>query len=444
MKNYTDILQDLVKKSCKQGATAAEAMYVEGEGVSVTIHDKQLENLERHEGHDLGLRIVIDGKQAIGSTTDLSTNSLSRLIEQTISMAKHLPADPYCVLGSPDQLIKDIPDVDSYDSTEVKTDTLIQMAKECEEATLSVEGVSTTEEIECSWSKSKSILVSSNGFLGEKKGSSTSLVSVSIAGTFPGMQTDYDYDSAIYLKDLKSPSLVGKQSGERAVKRLNSKKVETGNFPIIFDPRVGSGLLGSFAQAVNGISVARGKSFLKDSLGQKIFNDCVTVIDNPLIKRGKRSRPFDAEGLPTKAIEVIKEGVLTTWIMNLSAAKQLKMKSTGSASRTPGSLPMPSVSNFYIQPGISTPKDVIKSINKGFFVTEVMGNGINLITGDYSMGASGFWIENGEIVYPISEASIAGNLKDMFKNMVPCSDLDFRYGIDVPTLLIEGMTTASQ
>jgi len=444
MKNYADILQDLIKKSCEKGATSADAMYVEDEGISITIHDKKLENLERHDGHDLGLRIIVDGKQAIGSTSDLSKESLDTLVDQTISMARHLPADPYCGLANPDQLVKDMPNIDSFDKTELQAEDLIDMAIECEAGALSVDGVSTTEEIQASWSRTKSVLASSNGFFGEKKSSSTGIVAVSIAGKLPDMQTDYDYDSSIYVEDLKSPSLVGKISGERAVRRLNPRKIETGRFPIILDPRIGSSLLGNFAQAINGISVARGTSFLKSSLGKKVFNNSITIIDNPLLLRGKRSRAFDAEGLPTKMREVVKDGVLTTWIMNLSAARQMNTTSTGSAVRAPGSSSVPSVSNFYMQPGSISPKDLIKSIKKGFFVTEVMGNGINAITGDYSMGASGFWIENGEIVYPISEASIAGNLKDMFLNLTACTDLTFHNGIDVPTLLIEGMTTASQ
>jgi len=258
------------------------------------------------------------------------------------------------------------------------------------------------------------------------------------------MERDYDYSGAVYAEDLRSPEDIGRTAGEKAVRRLNPKKVETAQVPVVYDSRASRSLISHFAAAVNGSSIARDTSFLKDSMGELVFNEGITLVDDPHRRRGLRSKPFDAEGVANQRREVIQDGRLTTWFLDLRSSRQLGLETTGHAARSTGSPPGPSATNLYIEAGNASPEDLIKDIDSGFYVTELIGFGVNGLTGDYSRGASGFWIENGEIAYPVSEMTIAGNLKDMFLNLTPANDLIFRYGVDAPTLRVDGMTIAGK
>ena len=328
------------------------------------------------------------------------------------------------------------------DTVEPTAEQLIAQIREAEEAALAVHGVTNSDGADAGASRSSIALVSSNGFQGAYSRTSHSLSVSVLAGEDTGMERDYDYDSRVFAEDLAPPAQIGRKAGERAVRRLGARKMPTGAFPVVFDPRVSGSLLGQLAGGISGANIARGTSFLKDSLGQQIFPDHITVWDDPFRARGLRSRPFDAEGLLPRKRKIIENGVLTTWILDLHSARKLKMQSTAHAVRSTGGPPSPAASNLYMEAGALSPADLIKDIVSGFYVTELMGMGVNGVTGDYSQAASGFWIEKGVIAYPVSEMTIAGNLKDMYRALTPANDLAFRRGVDAPTVRIEGMTVA--
>ena len=265
-----------------------------------------------------------------------------------------------------------------------------------------------------------------------------------LAGEGTGMERDYAFHRAVYGADLEDPAVVGTRAGRNTVRRLNPRQAKTGRYPVIFHPRVGNGLLRSLAGAIGGPAVARGTSFLKDKIGEQVFAPGLNVVEDPHVHRGLKSAPFDAEGLPRRRNLVIRDGLLTTWLLSLSSARQLGLDPTGHASRGTGAPPGPSPSNMWLEPGDVDVEQLFAGVAEGFYVTEMMGMGVNQVTGDYSRGAAGFWIENGEIAYPVAEVTVAGNLKEMFANITPASDLEFRYGIDVPHLRVDGMTLAGE
>jgi PmbA protein len=437
-----DLLGDLLERAKAAGASSADALFVESISLSVARRLGNPENLERSESADLGLRAFVGNRQAIVSSSDTSEDALDELVSRVVAMAKSVPEDPYCGLADPEQLATDIPDLDMCDDLEPDTGVMEARAQEAEDAARAVEGVTNSEGAEAGWHKYSVALASSNGFAQTYSRSGSSLSVSVIAGSGTEMERDYDYSSAVYASDMMGAQEIGRSAGEKSVRRLNPRKVETGQVPVIYDPRVSRSIVGHLAGAVSGTAVARGTTFLKDSLDQEIFPISVNIIDNPLRKRGLRSKPFDGEGLATKPVNIIENGRLTTWIMDLRSARQLGLESTGHASRGTSGPPSPSTSNLYLEAGTESPAEIIKNIKAGFYITELIGFGVNQVTGDYSRGASGFWIENGEITYPVSEVTVAGKLKDMFANITPANDLEFRYGTDAPTLLIEGMTVA--
>lgn len=437
-------LKETLEKALKRGADAADVLYVQGTSLTLACRNGQKEHLERSEGNDLGIRVFIGKRQAVVSTSDFSPKTLSNLLDQAISMAKTVPEDPFCGLAPKEDLASGFENIDSFDPSEDNEAVLSERALLCEKSALAVEGVIMSEGVEASWGKSHLMLATSTGFCGNYRDSSRSLSVAVVAGIKGQMERDYDATMAIYLEDMKKPEEIGHSAGERAVRRLNPRKIVSMSVPIVFDPRVSSSLLGHLAGAINGGSVVRGTSFLKDKMNHSLFPKNITIMDDPYIKRGFRSRPFDAEGIAAKPSAIVEEGILKSWILDLRTARSLGMKSTGHASRGTGGIPHPAVSNFFMKPGITLPQDLIKSLSKGFYVTELIGQGVNLVTGDYSRGAQGFWIENGEITYAVSEVVIAGNLLDIFSNIYPCSDLEFRFGIDAPTLMVEGMTIAGK
>jgi PmbA protein len=376
------------------------------------------------------------------SSTDTSAEALAGLVERAVAMAKSVPEDQYCGLADPDQLATDHPDLDIFDPDEPAPETLIERARACEDAARAVTGVTNSEGAEASWSMSRVSLAASNGFSGSYAGSRHSLGVSVLAGEGQGMERDYDFTSTVFSADLEDPETVGRRAGERAVRRLGPKKATTAKVPVVFDPRVAGGLIGHLAAAINGRTVARGTSFLKDKMGEPVFSRGLNVVDDPHRARGLRSKPFDGEGLENSRRSVVEDGVLKTWFLDLRSARQLGLASTGNASRGTSSPPGPSATNLYLEAGAESPEALIGEIDAGFYITEMMGMGINGITGDYSRGASGFWIEKGALAYPVSEVTVAGNLKDMFLALTPADDLEFRYGINAPTLRVDGMTVA--
>lgn len=439
-----DIITDLIGKARATGADAADAVMVTAAALSLSQRLGKPEQLQRAESGDVGLRVFVGRRQAIVSTTDLSPKMLDELVERAVAMARSVPEDPFCGIADPDQIAHEWPDLDICDPEEPAAETLIERARRAEEAAMSVEGVTNSEGADASWSRSTVSLAASNGFAGSYSLSRRSLSVSVLAGSGTAMERDYDVSVAVYSDDLEDAEKIGRSAGERAVRRLNPRRVRTAKLPVVFDPRVSRGLLGHLAGAITGPAIARGTSFLKDKLGQQIFRPEVRIVDDPHVKRGLRSKPFDAEGVAMSRRDIIDGGRLTTWLLDLRSARQLGLTTTGHASRGTGSPPSPSPTNLYMAAGPRSPKDMIAEIGQGLYVTELMGMGVNGVTGDYSRGASGFWIENGELAYPVSELTIAGNLKEMFLAMEPADDLELRFGMDAPTIRIEAMTIAGQ
>jgi PmbA protein len=440
--NDIDLLQDLVGRVKKAGADAADAVLFEGVSLSHARRLGKTEKLERSESQDLGLRVLIGQRQAIVSSSDRSPKMLAELVERTLAMARAVPEDPFCGLADPDEITREWPSLDMLDPDEPSAETLIERARAAEDAALAVEGVTNSEGAEAGWGRSRIALAASNGFTGAYAGSSHGVSASVIGGSGTRMERDYDFASAVYAADLRDPSEIGRSAGERAVKRLGARKMRTGSYPVVFDPRVARGFISHLLNAVSGPSIARGTSFLKEKLGQRIFPEAITLTEDPHRPRGHRSKPFDAEGLANRRRALVDRGVLTTWLLDLRSARQLGLKSTGHAARGTASPPGPSATNIWIEPGAMTPAELMADIKSGFYVTELMGMGVNGLTGDYSRGAAGFWIENGEIAFPVSEMTLAGNLNDMFARLVAANDLEFRTGADSPTLRIDGLTAA--
>lgn len=437
-----NLLDDLLAKAKAGGADAADAVLLEATSLSHAQRLGEVECLERAETRDLGLRVLIGKRQAVASSTDMSATALDELVERVLAMARTVPEDPYCGLAEPEQLAREVPTLDIFEAAEPAPELLIERAGACEDAARAVAGVTNSEGAEAGWSRSRIALAGSNGFTGSYAVSRHSVGVSVLAGEGLGMERDYDFATATYGADLDDPAEVGRRAGEKAVKRLGPRKPRTGRVPIVFDPRVANGLLRHLAGAISGPAIARGTSFLKDKMGEQIFGAGITIVDDPHRPRGLRSKPFDGEGVANARRNIIDDGRLTTWILSLSSARQLGLTTTGHAARGTSSPPSPAVTNLYMEPGTVSPAELMADIKSGFYVTEMMGMGVNSVTGDYSRGAAGFWIEDGEIAYPVSEATVAGNLKDVYRALAPADDLVFRYGIDAPTLRVEGMTVA--
>jgi PmbA protein len=437
-----DLLSDLIARARRAGADAADAVLFEGVSISHAQRLGKIEKLERSEGYDLGLRVLVGKRQAIVSSNDRSAKAVEELVDRALAMARVVPEDPYCGLADPAEIARGWPPLDMLDPAEPTAEQLIARATAAEAAARAVPDITHSEGAEAGWSRSQVALAASNGFAGRYAGSGHS-VSVSVlAGEGTGMERDYDFASAVYGADLRDPESVGRTAGERAVKRLGARKMKTAQVPVVYDPRVARGLIGHLIGAISGPSITRGTSFLKEKLGQRIFPEAVTIIDDPHRHRGLRSKPFDGEGLANRRRAIIENGVLTTWLLDLRSARQLGLASTGHAARGTSSPPSPSPTNLWLEPGKLTPAELMADIKSGFYVTELMGMGVNGVTGDYSRGAAGFWIENGVLAFPVSEVTIAGNLKEMYLHLVAADDLEFKSGTDAPTVRIDGMTVA--
>lgn len=436
------LLGRLIAAARAAGANAADALLVESVSAGVSYRLGKLEDVERSESADLGLRVFVGAKVAFVSSTDLSEKAIAELPERAVAMARLAPEDKYAGLAPKDLLAHDWPNLDLEDAAEPSAETLIERARVVEGAAMAVPGITNSEGGGAGFARSAIALATSEGFFGRYAGTSHSVGVAVLAGEGTGMERDYDGASARHGDDLESPEAVGRRAGERTIARLNPRKARSAALPVVFDPRVANGIVGHFAGAISGSSIARGVSFLKDRMGQVVFAPGISIIDDPHRRRGLRSKPFDGEGVANKRTALIDKGVLTTWLLDCASARQLGLTSTGHAARSTGGPPSPSTTNLYMEPGSLTPEALMADIKEGFYVTELMGMGVNAVTGDYSRGAAGFWIENGRIAYPVSGVTIAGNLKDMFLNAAPANDLVFRYGTNAPTLRIEGMTLA--
>ncbi len=442
--NGPDLLSALLGRAREAGADAADAMLAENSGLSVTHRLGKLETVERSESADLGLRLFVGKRQAVVSTGDLSSGSLDRLIENGLAIARSVPEDSYAGLAEPSQIATEFPYLEMDDGVEHDVGELASMAAAAEDAARSMPKITNSEGGTAGWTRTRSTIAATNGFLGETTRSSHSL-SVSVIASDGGpMERDYDYATKIRAADLPDPAEIGRQAAIRAARRVNPKKVKTQAVPVVFDPRVAGSIIRHLVGAISGPAVARGTTFLKEKLGEEVFAKEITIIDDPHRAGGLRSRAFDAEGLLTQERRIVDQGKLTIWLLDCSSARQLGTESTGHASRGVSSAPSPSPNNLWIEPGTLGPKDLISTIVDGFYVTEMLGMGVNAITGDYSRGAAGLWIENGELTTPVSEVTIAGSLPEMFKNVTAANDLQHRFGIDAPTLRIDGLTVAGE
>jgi PmbA protein len=437
-----DRLHRLVKAARAAGADAADALEYKNISVGVSYRLGKLEDVGRSESNDLGLRVFVGQQVAFVSSNDYSEKALAELPERALAMARLAPEDQYAGLAARELLAKTYPDLEIDDPQEPSTVLLVECARAAEAAALEVPGVTNSEGGSADYGRSMITLCTSKGFLGGYSGTSRSVAVSVIAGEGTGMERDYDYSSTRFAADLEAPHIVGKRAGERAVKRLNPRKAKTQSVPVIFDPRVAASLVGHFSGAISGAAIARGVSFLKDKLGEAVFSAGVTIVDDPHRKRGLRSKPFDGEGVVNRRTLLADKGRLTTWLLDSASARQLGLTTTGHAARGTGGPPSPSATNLYMMPGPLTPAQLMADMRDGLYVTELIGMGVNSVTGDYSRGAAGFWIENGQLAYPVSGVTIAGNLKDMYLHLTPANDLVFRYGTDTPTLRVDGMTIA--
>ena len=440
----TDRAERLVKAARAAGADAADAVALRGMSLAIELRDGKIEESERSEGDDLGLRVLVGRRQAVVSTNDIAEDGTAALVERAVAMARAAPEDKFAGLADAALLAHDFPDLDLIDPDLPTVDELEAQARAAEQAALAVKGVSKSGGASASAGIGGMVLVTSHGFRGAYLGSSHGISMTAIAGEGTGMERDYDYSSVRHAADLESPDKIGLSAAARAVARLNPRKVATRKVPVVFDPRSAGSLVSHLASAVNGASVARKTSFLRDKMGAKLFADGIRIIDDPLRKRGLRSNPFDGEGVAGKKLALVDDGVLRSWLLDSATARELGLVTTGHAHRGASSVPSPGPTNLHLEPGPLSPDALIADIADGFYITDLIGMGANMVTGDYSRGASGFWIENGKRTYPVSEVTIAGHLLEIFRTLTPANDLEFRYGTNAPTLRVEGLTVAGQ
>ncbi len=439
----TELAERLVAAAGRAGADAADALAVRSVSLAVEVREGAVEESERSEGDDVGLRAFVGRRQAVVSTNDVNAD-VAELAERAVAMAKAAPEDPFAGLADPARLARDVPDLDLLDPDLPTVALLEERAQRAERAGLAVKGVTKSGGASASAGIGGMVLVTSHGFRGAYLSSGQSVSMTAIAGEGTAMERDYDYSSTLHGADLDPPEKVGRTAGERTVERLNPRKVKTKRVPVVFDRRIAGSLVSHLASAINGAAVARKTSFLKNRLGERLFRPGVHVIDDPLRRRGLRSRPFDAEGVATRRLAVVEDGVLASWFLDSATARELGFASTGHAQRGVSSTPAPGPSNLHLATGSDTPEALMADIAEGFYVTDLIGVGVNQVTGDYSRGASGFWIENGKRSYPVSEVTIAGNLIEMFQTLLPANDLEFRFGTNAPSVRVEGLTVAGR
>ncbi|MCA1652736.1 MAG: TldD/PmbA family protein [Sphingomicrobium sp.] len=439
-----DAAAALVDRARSAGADAADAVYIGDRSQSVQVRMGALEGVSSSESEEIGLRVFVGRRSASVASSALAPQALDALVERVLAMAREAPEDPFAGLAAAELLLRGEPaELDLHDPTEVDPAELKAWALEAESAALSVARVSNSSGCGASASQSVMALATSDGFAAARRGSGHSVSASVVAGEAGGLERDYDWDSSRFLADLKDAAEIGRRAGERAAARLDPVKLAPGRMAVLFDPRVATSLLGHFAGAITGSSIARKASFLQDKLGARIFSRGITIRDDPFRPRGLRSRAFDGEGLPTSPRDLIADGALTSWLADSAAARQLGIVPTGHAVRGASGAPGAGPSNLYLTGGARSREQLMAACPRAVLITELIGMGVNGITGDYSRGAAGFLVEHGEIVGPIAEITIAANLLDMFATIEPASDLELRHGIDSPTVLIPEMTVAA-
>lgn len=441
---FESLLDQLLTHARANGADAADAVVVESRALDATVRNGEIEDVERAESRDLGLRVLVGKKQASVSSSDFSSSSLTELAERAVTMAKASPDEPWAGLAPEDRLARDLPELDLFDPTTPDPKDLENQALEVEAAARAVPEVSKTDHAWAGWAGSVFRLATTGGFEGGWRSSSRHFGVAAIAERDGAMERDYDADSARHIEDLKAAGTVGAEAGRRAVARLGGAKLKSGKRTVVFENRIAAALLNAFAGAISGPSVARGVSFLKDKLGERVFAQGVNIIEDPLKIRGRGSRPFDGEGVAVKRWNLVEDGRLTTWLLNSASARQLGMETTGHAARSVGGSPGVSPSNVWVEPGKLTRDEMIGEIETGLFVTEMFGPSLNPNTGDWSVGVSGFLIEKGALVSPVSEITVAGNLIDIYGRLEPASDLEFRGKINAPSLRVDALSVAGQ
>ncbi|MPZ58239.1 MAG: TldD/PmbA family protein [Rhizobiales bacterium] len=438
----TTLAERLVAAARKAGADAADAVAVRAISLSVQIRDRGVDESERSEGDDVGLRVLVGHRQAVVSTNDIAGGDVAALAERAVAMARAAPDDPYGGLADPERLAREFPQLDLVDPDLPTVDRLEDLARRAEAAALAVPGVSKSDGASASANVGGMVLVTSHGFQGNYLSSRHGVSMSAIAGEGTAMESDYDFTSALHAADLETPEEVGRKAAQRAVARLNPRKAATQKVLVVFDPRVAGSLVRHLTSAINGGAIARKTSFLSDKRGERLFAPGVRIIDDPLRPRGLSSRPFDAEGVAGERRALIDDGVLTTWLLDSATGRELGLPTTGHAQRGVSSTPSPGATNVHLEAGTMSPEALIAGIGRGFYVSDLIGMGVNILTGDYSRGAAGFWIENGERTYPVSEVTIAGHLTDLFRSLTAANDLAFRYGVNAPTVRVEGLTVA--
>jgi PmbA protein len=440
--NLLSRASELIDRAIQAGADKADAVIIRSRSRSVSVRLGKVEGTEASESDDFALRVFVGNRVAsVSANPGFDTRVLA---DRAVSMAKVSPEDPYACLADQADLAHSYPDLELYDPTEVSTDQLRDAALAAEQAALEVQGVTNSSGAGASAGAGGLVLVTSHGFSGSYMGSRFGHSVSVIAGEGTRMERDYDFDSRLYYADLDDPALIGRRAGERTVKRVNPRQVDTGsNVAVVFDPRIARGFVGTIAGAINGASVARKTSFLRDKMGQQVLKSGLNITDDPMIVRGGSSRPFDGEGVKGERMVMIEDGVLKHWFLSTSTGRELGLPTNGRGVRG-GTSVTPASTNLALEPGDIAPQDLIRQIGNGFYVTELIGQGVNMITGEYSRGATGFWIENGELSFAVSEVTIASNLKDMFMRLTPASDIDRKFGVASPTIAIEGMTLAGR
>ena len=443
--SLSDLSDQILQAARRAGADAADAIAVDGTSLSITVREGALEQAERSEGIDIGLRVFVGNRQACVSSSDTKPDTLVQMAERAVAMAKEAPEDPYAGLADPSQLASNTATeaLELYDPSDEPDPAVLQEdATRAEAAALRNPGVSQVQSTSAGYGRRRIHLAATNGFSAGYARSDRGLSCVAISGTGAGMERDYDYDSRVFQADLRDAEEIGRIAAERAVERAGAKRPRTGAFPVLFDERVASTLIGSLLQATNGSMIARGSSWLRDAMGEQVLPKGLSIIEDPHRKRVSGSKLFDAEGLATSKRAIVDDGVLMGWTLDLATGRKLGMPSTANAARGTGAPPSPSLTNVALTQGQKSREDLIREMGTGLLVTSMIGSTINPNTGDYSRGAAGFWVENGEIAYPVNECTVAGNLREMLMTIIPANDARTYLSRVVPSLLVEGLTLA--
>ncbi|SLN35097.1 TldD/PmbA family protein [Pseudooctadecabacter jejudonensis] len=443
--SLADLTHRLITAATSAGADAADALAVDGTSISIDVRNSVLEEAKRSEATDIGLRVFVGQKSANVSASDTSDRTIEEMAARAVAMAKEAPDDPHAGIADAAQLATDI-DAGMLDLVDDRAEPdpawMEDQAREAEAAAMSVNGVAQMDSTTAAYGRRKIHLAATNGFSGGYEVTASTLSCVAISGSGAGMERDYDYDSRIHLADRRAAADIGRTAGERAVRLQGARKPQTGTYPVVFDERISSSLIGHVLAASNGAAVARGSSWLLDKVGERILPDGIDLIETPHRARTYGSRLFDGEGLPTTDRMIIEKGVLTGWTLDLATARKLGLQSTGNAARGTSGPPSPSITHVALTQGRQSQADLLRDMGTGLLITSMIGSTINPNTGDYSRGASGFWVENGEIAYPVNECTVAGNLLDMLGRIVPANDARAHLSRVVPSLMIDGMTLA--